>query len=55
MPTAAAAFVVSACRFTCHSLNIKIVPHWNAEPVKITSTTLTDPPFFFKSEPTTFY
>ena len=55
MPTAAAAFVVSTCRFTCHSLNIKIVPNWNAEPVKITSTTLTDPPFFFKSEPTTFY
>ena len=54
MPTAAAAFVVSACRFRYHILNIKIAPNWNAGPIKITEATLTDPPSFLRVSPRHF-
>ena len=48
MPTAEPAFVVSSCRFGYHSLNIKITQSWNAGPIKIRGTYLTDPPFFLR-------
>ena len=48
MPTAEPAFVVSSCRFGYHSLNIKITQSWNAKPIKIRGTYLTDPPFFLR-------